>query len=144
MVTNAPFALAPALVSNDILDYSTAHGTKMYHEAIHRLSDDKFDLTAEGLISFLSKLKAKALINGWMDVLDIPSDATAPNDNLSSLTESYGEITLETIEQHTQTYISTRSRAAQDSSQLYFCLLNSLSEAGLAKATIWEDQYTVR
>ena len=41
-------------------------------------------------------------------------------------------------------YISQPNRAAQDSAQMYNCLLNSLSVEGLAKITVWEDEYMVR
>lgn len=50
------FALAPALVNNNILDYSTSTGQKIYKANAASL-DIEFDLAAENLKIFLRGLK---------------------------------------------------------------------------------------
>ena len=54
----APFALAPALLDHGPIDYSTSHGVKQYNSAVRELQEERFDVTSDGLIPFLTKLKA--------------------------------------------------------------------------------------
>ena len=91
-----PFALAPALVMNTILDYSSTAGIKLYQEAVKPLShDDRFDISSDGLYSFLSKLKARVNTAGWTNIVTIPQDASISlTVGRKSLLEAYGEITL--------------------------------------------------
>jgi len=48
------FALAPALVNDGIIDYSTAEGAKLYWAAIEPLPGDPFDCEAHGVKVFLA------------------------------------------------------------------------------------------
>ncbi len=55
--TVTPFALAPSLVDPGIIDYSTPQGAKLYHNSVNPLSEEKNDITSDGVLSFLTKLK---------------------------------------------------------------------------------------
>ena len=57
--------------------------------------------------------------------------------------DHYGERTLDQIRDIVKIYINTPPRVAQDSAQLYHCLLNSLSTKGLSKMLICDSEYTV-
>jgi hypothetical protein len=138
-----PFALSPALIHVGVIDYSVPHGAKLYHEAVKSLYDEGFDVTSGFMILFLSKVKARGQRCGWHDVLNVPEDAIAnPAANLHNLIDAYGELTLQQVIIHAGTYITGQNRQAQNSSQLYHCLTNSLSQEGMSKVSIWEDQYT--
>lgn len=118
-VTPKPFALAPGLLGTDTIDYSTTMGHKMFYAATAELKNEKFDLTPEGLTSFLTKLEEKAIAHGWSDILLIPENALVdPNANLTNLLEHYGEVTLSQIIEHANTYCNVACRSAQDSYQL--------------------------
>ena len=93
------------------------------------------------MITFFSKVKGRGHRCGWQEILSISEDAIAdPTINLHDLLNAYGEITLEQINIHSHTYITVHNRSAQNSMQLYHCLTNSLSEEGMSKVTIWEEQ----
>jgi len=49
-----PFALAPALVNDGIIDFSTVEGTKLYQAAIEPLPGDPFNCEAHGVKVFLA------------------------------------------------------------------------------------------
>ena len=144
MTTAAPFALAPALVTTGVIDYSVAHGAKLFHEAVRPLSEMGYGVQAEGLMAFLAKVKTRSQSCGCNNIIKVPEDAaTDPLVNLHDLLDAYGEITLDQIISHAKTYIKSKNRSAQNSMQLYHCLTNSLSEEGMSKVNIWESQYTV-
>jgi S-adenosylmethionine/arginine decarboxylase-like enzyme len=59
------------------------------------------------------------------------------------LLELHGSIFIESICEHAETYIATPTRAAQDSIQLYECLVRSITKEGRDKVTIWKQDYMV-
>ena len=135
------FALSPALIHNGVIDYGTTIGAKQYYEAVKTVHEEGFGVESEGIISFLAKIKTRAQRSGWKDILTIPEDHLQPNTNLRNLIDGYGEITLKQVQDHASTYSTMDNRQSQNSAQLYHCLLNSLSEEGLSKINIWEDQF---
>ena len=141
----AQFALAPGLVNDEIIDYSTNEGAKLFAKATAKLSAESlYACQPENLKVFLTLVQARAQVSGWGDILDIPMDAEFdPNIDLASLIDRYGERNLEQIRSHVALYINTHTRAAQDSAQLYHCLINSLSEQGIAKVMINKPDFTV-
>ena len=121
-----PFALTPAQATGgDILD-----------KAVAKLSDEPFDCSPEGLFQFLRSLEDRAYKYGWNDeatgIMMIPTDPDNP-DVLSNLLTNYGEVKMEEVRAFEMTYISTQSRAAQDTHMLYACIMNSLSKEGKPK-----------
>jgi hypothetical protein len=138
-----PFALAPALANNGIIDYSTPAGIKLYLAAIKPLQTDLFGCEAHNVKTFLSALEDRSLGYGWDAVLDIPLDPMDPLVNTLSLLTQYGRLTLEQVRAHAATYIALPNRAAQDSMQLYTCLSNSISKEAKAKVMIWREDYYV-
>ena len=141
-----PFALTPAQATGgDILDMRNAGDRKLYHKAVAKLSDEPFDCSPEGLFQFLRSLEDRAYEYGWNDevtgIMMIPTDPDNP-DVLSNLLTNYGEVKMEEVRAFEMTYISTQSRAAQDTHMLYACIMNSLSREGKTKIHVWRDQYT--
>lgn len=140
----AVFTLAPALRDAGVIDYSTTHGTKLYQSATRPLSKDTtFDYEPGTLNAFLSSIKARASIMGWNDVLLVPKDMANPHIDLVDLVTNYGEVRIEQVHDHAVTYVNGCNRAAQDSSQLFNCILSSLSSEGISKISVWEDEYLV-
>ena len=136
-----PFALAPALVDAEIINYSTSAGAKLYKAAVEPLSTT-FNCQPDNLKVFLTDLKDRAMITGWFNILDIPANVQEPN-ILTDLTTLYGQLSLDQVRAHATTYVNLQSRKAQDSMQLYQCLMASLSKEGKAKVMLRKPEYTV-
>ena len=140
------FSLTPATAIGGIIDYSTSSGRKMYASATAKLEEDQFDCVAEDLYSFLKALKDRTREFGWdthgVGILSIPDDPINPSE-FKSLIDQHGEIEIETIRTFEESYIGESVRPAQDTAQLYRCLMASLSKEGKKKILIWENQYTI-
>ncbi len=140
-----PFALAPALTNNAVIDYTTSEGVKIYKAAtvsLYSKDEEAFDCLPAGLHDFLNLLKVRAELNGWDNsILAIPDDIANPLGDTKNLLTSYGDISIEHLREHAQTYIDQQTRAAQDSAQLFQAIYNSLSKEGRSKVTIWEKDY---
>ena len=144
-MTTVPFALAPALINDQVIDYSTSEGSKLYKSAIAKLSgENQFGCEPAGLKVFLALVKARSQVTGWEAILEIPTDANEdPDKGLLNLLDHYGERSMEQVKRLSYIYLGTKTRAAQDSAQLYYCLINSLSENGIAKVMICSDEFTL-
>ena len=140
-VEPAGFSLTPYNMSNNVLDYSTPEGRKHYDQATEKLNEVKFDCQSDNLRSFLEDLARRANTFGWsalgVGILQIPKDFNDPTQGYYDLLSNYGEVDFDHLKQHKGTYIGQPNRAAQDSSQLYKCLMNSLSKEATDTITIW-------
>ena len=130
-------------VSNDILNYSTGEGQRLWNQATKSLSeDDPFDCNPDDMIDFLALVRNRAQINGWQNsILAIPKDLDDPFGLADNFLDHYGEISMEVLQAHAETYVTQPIRAAQDSVQLYECLLHSLSIEGRNKVTLHRGEY---
>ena len=136
------FALAPALVSNTTIDYSTVTGQKLYTRAVMPLAP-AFDMQPENLTGFLQRLNARAMSTGWIHILEIPPDLTVPG-TLFHLAVDYGQLSLAQVMAHAATYVAGQTRAAQDSMQLYHCIIESLTKEALDKVMLFANQFTTQ
>jgi hypothetical protein len=136
-----PFALAPALLGNNIIDYSTAAGVKLYGKATERLKD-LYDGNEADLGLFLQQVKTRADVFGWNHVLAVPPDLANPDETLD-LIQHYGELTLEQVRAFAETYVNNQSRAAQDDAQLYQCLRKSLMKEAETNIVLFQEDYTI-
>ena len=141
------FALTPGKSSDTVLDYSTNEGIKIYRSSsapLYYLEENRYDCTADGLKDILELLRLRAFKYGWdTSILTIPKDISAPNNDLLEMLDHHGTLTMEMITAHVQSYIRTHTRAAQDSMQLYDCVMGSLTKIGRDKITIWKELYVV-
>ena len=135
------FSLTPARSIRGIIDYSTSSGRKLYEKATAKLEEDLFDCNAEDFYSFLKALKDRSREFGWdergVGILSIPDDPIDPNEFKSLITQ-HGEISMENIKEFEESYITGQNRAAQDSAQLYRCLMASISKEGKRKILVWK------
>ena len=136
-----PFALAPALVNNDVINYTTPDGIKLYKNATAPLPIE-CDCTSERLKVFLSSLADRSSANGWDNIMDIPP-VPNPNNITHNLLTEYGQVTITQCQAHAQTYVNAQNRDAQNSFNLYQCLMASLTDVARTRVMLLEDQYTV-
>ena len=76
---------------------------------------------------------------GW-DAINKPN--TVKGDPVD-LIDQYALISLEDLTKETESYVDTHSRNAQNSIQMYTCIMASLSEEGRKKVTNLQGKYTV-
>ena len=97
--------------------------------------------------SFLEDLSRRAGTFGWSapgaGILQIPKDLQNPDSGFYDLLTNYGEVDFDHLKQHESSYIGLPNRAAQDSAQLYNCLMNSLNKEATDMITIWKDDYVI-
>jgi hypothetical protein len=138
------FALTPALYNTRVIDYSTQSGIKIFNKSVEKLQDTPFDIDADGLHSFLNAVQERADSFGWEHILMVPKDILFPDEDHTSLTRNFGELSMEQVRDHALTYMHNQCRAAQDSHALYLCLMNSLSTKGKDKVTLYRHDYYSR
>ena len=93
----------------------------------------------------MKALKDRAMTCGWSNpngILMIPPDINFPNITRSLLVD-YGTLTYESVRDKEISYIDADTRATQDTSMLYRCIMNSLSDDGIAKLNVDEEMYTL-
>jgi hypothetical protein len=142
------FPWTPGQASNVVIDYNSSEGIKLYKLAtdpLYSKDEDHFDCSSSGLKDFLELMEIRVFKYTWDNsVLGIPEDSTVANSPVQMLLELHGSISMESIHAHVATYIATPTRAAQDSMQLYECLVKSITKEGRDKVTIWKQDYMVR
>jgi len=144
MAANVQFSLAPGVATNAVIDYTTTSGQKVWDKATAKLAEEQFDCDSEGLRDFLELVRARAEVQGWnVSVLSIPVDVANPLGATQDFLDHYGEISLDRCRANATTYYNQANRAAQDSMQLYTCVMNSMSRIGRNKVTGFRDQYSI-
>jgi hypothetical protein len=128
--------------ADDIINYSTTTGMKIYKEASTELKI-KFDVESSQVVLFCEALKSRAQDSGWAlgagDIINIP-DGDGDKHNLLM---EFGCLTKEEIKSHVTSYLDANGRKAQNSTQMLNCLKASLTDAGWLKIMSEADKYTV-
>ena len=138
---NPVFALTPAQVNpQHFIDYSTQTGIKLYNAATASLPN-KFDLDSKNANVFCEQLMSRAHESGWNqpggDILSTLDD----NGVTRNLITNYAQLTKANILISVRTYIGNQNRRAQNSVQLYYCLVNSLTEEAQLMIVEETDEY---
>jgi hypothetical protein len=131
-MSNRPvaFALTPALANREVLDYNDPANTKLFKAATEKLSIE-FDCNSEILPLFLAQLRDRTAAYDWLALLLIPKDG---NEGMTKdLIKSNGELSYKDIKSHSESYVNSETRSAQDSVILYHYIMASLTEAGQKK-----------
>ena len=140
----AIFSITPARHGAGFIDYGTKAGKELYYRATAALPGDKFDCTADGLQDFLRRLRFRANEMGWTETILSPHDPAVPTNRLKFLS-NYGTYEMEDVRREAATYHpQSQTRQAQDSYQLFACLMASLTKTGRDKVTIQEGEYTIQ
>lgn len=137
-----PFALAPALADDDILDMRTKENRTLYKTATAALPHE-FDCKEHNLRSFLEEVDARSDEYGWGAMLSVPEAPTDPDDEGRYMPDYHGMVNLMQARAHAETYVDTETRMAQDNNMLYNCLLNSLSKEAKDAVTLKKRDYLV-
>ena len=130
------FALTPALANPDPVDYATSEGMKLYKSATERLTHT-FDSETGSLRLFLQALQLRADSFGWASVLMVPDINGVPR----NLITEYGQVTMTDVTNHALTHVHNQTRMAQNSSQLFTCVYDSLLLEALLKISTDSSAY---
>jgi hypothetical protein len=137
VVPPRPYALTPALLEARYLDYSVVNDIKLYYKAVKPLSV-KFDLSGDNMREFLNVFYCRAKDVNWLMTLTVPVGAVNYD-----LIRQYGSITLLEVRAYASTYVGTQSRHAQNSNQIYACLIESLTTEARNRVVLETENYTV-
>ena len=141
----APFEAVPCRPTGEVINYTTKKGYQHFKDATAKLQETLYDCEPDGFYQFMKALKDRAMTFGWNDpngILRIPLDLNFPNITRSLLSD-YGTLTYEAVRDKELSYIDADTRATQDTSMLYRCIMNSLSDEGIAKLNMDEEMYTL-
>ena len=133
-----PFALTPAEVDNDPINYRTTEGGKLFKAATAPLAT-KFNGQADKFFLFLNDVTQHAEQHNWGPILQVPNDANAA----CFLLEHFGELSEGNIHAHALTYIAANTRDAQRSAQMYYFLYYSLEADIRKRVTNEAARYTI-
>lgn len=139
------FALTPALASRTTINFMSdgGFGTKLWKSGSAKLAV-QIDCSPANLGTVLSAIEDRAMTFGWdKTILNIPDDAYDVDSRTKNLLTQYGQIDMEHIREHVDTYFNGTSRAVQDSMMLYICLSESLTTDARTKLVVYKDQYTI-
>jgi hypothetical protein len=138
------FALAPGRVNNEVLDYSSSEGIKLYNKATAPL-ETKYDLDTGHLYSFLQKVRNRAMNQNWSGICTIPvhplTVVAGQNIPEYDLLTQYGRMTLANIKAFSLTYQFDQGRSAQNAHQMYEFLYSSLNDEAQARVALKEGDY---
>ena len=137
------FARTPGQTNaGNFIDYQSATGIKLWQEASASLTN-KFDAKSVSVNTFTEALLERASKSGWNDqAADITSVPIA-NNQMANLFSEYGKISVQELEAFVNTYINANGRQAQNDSQLYHCIKNSLTTTAEKKILSERNTYHI-
>ena len=138
----AQFAHSPALAHQDIIDYLTSAGVKLYLKATEKLPTT-FSLVDPNVRVLLDELKTHSTEYGWGEMLTVNIGDTNNPINCQLLI-NHGHITQAGIMAHTLMYIGQQEHKAQNNFQLYICLTKSVDAETKKRMANESEVYTIR
>ena len=131
------FALTPGQANaTQFIDHMTATGIKLWQEATTALPN-KFSAEGQDVNQFCEALLERAQKPGWnsnpADIINI-----TVNNKIINLFTGYGRITTQNI-RNNSTYIGNQNHQAQNDTQLYHCIMNSLTAEAKRKILAKHD-----
>jgi hypothetical protein len=134
---NMAFSLSPATTTNNIIDYSTSDGMKLFTKAT-KPQKTEFDGSADGLRLFLGNFRDHANTSNWTANITVTT-ATGTRD----LPSRYGQITEAELATHIALFNNTQTRLAQNSAQMIIYLKESLEDNFKLEVYMQAGLYTI-
>jgi hypothetical protein len=136
-----PFSLTPAAAKTGILSFTDKEEVKIYERSSAKLSSDEFDCLEDQLMDFMTALKQRANEYGWNGMMTIAQD---PNDATSrklSILEEHGNLSMEAVKAHEDSYKDAKNRDRQNQVCLYKAIMATLSRVGRNKVATEREKY---
>lgn len=142
------FSNTPGTFEADkLIDYSSRTGTALFQDGVKSLYDDetKFDLNNERVMNFIDKVKARVGKMGWNHATQGITTYQVNGQDVD-LIQNYGLIELQEIQDQSKPWYEhngaqINQRAAQNNTQFFEMLMNSLSETSIAAIKVYENEY---
>jgi hypothetical protein len=134
----ATYGRTPAEATRAVfLDYTTAAGAKLFHQATLSL-DPKFDgLKDSSLRTLLNGINDRGTMQDWSQILNVPTSSGPRN-----ITKQHGLLTLEGVRDHVKTFIGLPVKSDQLDTQLLHCLKATMSTTVANRVNLKADQFT--
>jgi len=147
MAAQVNFSIAPGRANNNVLDYTTTEGIKLYGKAVSPL-DPKYDLKSDGLFTFLQKVRNRAIEQDWENILRIAVPPATPIAGqaapIYNIVTEYGRMSMANVDASARrTYAFAQNRNAQNSHQLFQFLYRSMDDAAQARIGVHESDYLI-
>ena len=133
------FALGPATIFGNIIDYSTPAGIKLYKMAGEKLKSD-FDLDTNNFHQFVDNLNSRSIEQGWDQGLLVVAQGGI---NMNIL-QNYGTLTYTSVLAHVHTYIFRDNRLSQNSTNLFNCIEAALTKEAMGTMYVEKHLYTLQ
>jgi len=137
MAAQIRFARFPGQADRQLINYDSPEGHKLFKVNAAPLRIE-YDLSAAKLPVFLKLLRQRVERANWWPTITMQHDGRTLN-----LIRNYGELSLNTVRQHAEQYQQAENRTAQDSSQLFTCLMSSLEMRAQERVVRDETAYQV-
>ena len=102
-----------------------------------------FDCDPDGLMDFIQLVEDRSNMLGYQDLFLGTDNSDPANPVGRAFLQNYGILSLEQVQVHAATYGLAQVRLAQESAQLYYAIMNSLSATRRAKISVWSADYTI-
>ena len=137
--------MVPCHPTGEVINYIKKKGYQHFKDGTVKLQETLYECEPDGFYQFMKALKDRAMTFEWSNpngILIIPPDINRPIVTRSLLVD-YGALTYEPVRDMELTYIDADTRATQNTSMLYRCIMNSFSDDGIAKLNMDEKMYTL-
>ena len=110
---------------------------------LYSKSSEMFNCDPDGLMDFIQLFKDRSNMLGYQDLFLVTDNSDPANPVGQPFLQNYGIISFEQVQVHADTYALAQGRMAQESAQLYYAIMNSLSATGRDKIIVWSTDYTM-
>ena len=147
MAAQVNFSIAPGRANNNVLDYTTTKGIKLYGKVVAPL-DPKYGLKSERLFTFLQKIRNRAFGQDWDNILRVAVPPATPIVGqaapIYNLVTEYGRMSMAKVDTSASTYAFLQNRNLQNSHHpfrfLYRC---SMDDAAQPRIRVHESDYLI-
>jgi hypothetical protein len=147
------FAINPAQAITGYLNYSRKQHQSVYASGITSIypGDEKFDLESATMRVFIQGCEARGEKYGW-DTRDTTANYDPSRQGIFQVNttkgyinviKNYAKLSLEEIMNYEKTYLTTKSRKAQDNYMFYEAMFNSLTAKATVRIRNHDSEYRV-
>jgi hypothetical protein len=131
-------ALSPAHASDDVIDYSTSDGMKLYSASIATLPIKDFEGTGGNVQTWINDLIERAQAMNWIAIL------TVVINGISYFIPRCFTLTIQQVQDHARSYLfAPQGRPKQNSAVLYRCLYASIGPKLRTKVSNCRSDYMI-
>ena len=141
-----PFVLVPAQATHNVIDYRTREGQLLFWSATQNLyseSSEMFDCDPDKLMDFIQLVEYHSNMLGYQYLFLVTDNSEPANPVGRPFLQNYGILSLEQVQVNAAKYALAQGSIAQESAQLYYAIMNSLSATGRSKIGVWSTDYTM-